>query len=150
MVAYYFGGGGDLWAEIQWTAWLFDGGVPLMLAYPAAILIMIRYAVRVAIESRSRTTAAWAAVVAGYDLGALALTFSYQAFMSSAGIEFWLLNATLVQAAAQNMASDATVVPANDPSAPVQLEHPSGQGLLGKVPLRPGAPSLGHFLTRRS
>src|SRR5207248_2584901 len=38
MMYAYFGANpdpasGPLWAEIQWTGWLYDGGLPLMLAY---------------------------------------------------------------------------------------------------------------------
>jgi hypothetical protein len=99
MISYYFGGTSDLWAEIQWTAWLYDGGLPLLFVYPLAIVMMIRHSVQVALRSRSPTLEVWGAVVAGYNLGALALTFSYQAFMSTTGIEFWLINAALIQAA---------------------------------------------------
>src|SRR5256884_9502208 len=43
MASYYFGGSNSaaqslgLWAEIQLTGWIFDGGIPLMLAYSAAV-----------------------------------------------------------------------------------------------------------------
>jgi len=102
MISYYFGGPGDLWAEIMWTGWLYDGGLPLIFAYPIAILFLLRYSVRVAITSKSPTLEIWSAVVAGYSVGALALTFSYQVFMSTSGIEFWLINAALIQAASRD------------------------------------------------
>ena len=43
MMFYYFGDQGNtknpgLWAEIQWTGWLFDGGVALVLLYTLAIV----------------------------------------------------------------------------------------------------------------
>jgi hypothetical protein len=42
-------------------------------------------------------------VVAGYNLGTIALTFSYHAFMSTTGIEFWVLNAALIQVGATHL-----------------------------------------------
>jgi hypothetical protein len=41
--------------------------------------------------------ATWAAIVTAYGVGALASCFSYPLFMSTAGLEFWLLNAALLQ-----------------------------------------------------
>jgi len=101
MVNQYFARGGDaLWAEIQWTAWLFDGGVLLMLAYSITVLVAVYLGVRIALRHWSSTGLdAWGGVVAGYNVGALALTFSCPLFMSTAGMEFWLINATLLHVA---------------------------------------------------
>jgi hypothetical protein len=149
MVGFYFGGGGDLWAELQWTAWLFDGGLPLMLLYPVAIIVMIRHAIKLALAKKSPRLEVWAAVVAGYNLGALALTFSYQAFMSAAGAEFWLINAALVQAGAGLDRSDESGTAPGASGLPVQLKDLPREDLLGKVSLHPSSPSLGHPLSRR-
>lgn len=106
MMSVYFGGGaaaegGALYAEVQWTGWLYDGGVLLMLAYAAAVLLAFRAAWRIARAPASRDDGLWlwAAVLVAYDLGALALTFSYPVFMSQGGLEFWFLNAALYAAA---------------------------------------------------
>ena len=107
MIFGYFGGnstedGGPIWVEIQWTGWLLDGGLPLIVAYVAAIAAALWFAFRVATR---RVAAAvdglwlWGIVLVGYDLGALALTFNYPLFVSSMGLEFWLLNAALFTAA---------------------------------------------------
>jgi len=116
MVAYYFGGTGDLWAEIQWTGWLYDGGLAMLIAYPVAILLLLRYAVQVALKTKNPTLEVWAAVVAGYDVGTLALTFSYQVFMSTSGIEFWLINAALIQAVAFDRMREREGSPAAQPA----------------------------------
>ena len=47
MMFYYFGDPGNtknpgLWAEIQWTGWLYDGGVALVLLYTFAIALAFR------------------------------------------------------------------------------------------------------------
>jgi hypothetical protein len=97
----YFGDNSDpsrppLWVEIQWTAWVFDGGVPVMVLYPLALLLTAFWAFRLALQRDDRGEFwLWGSIIFAYDLGAIALTFSYPFFMSQAGMEFWLLNAAL-------------------------------------------------------
>jgi hypothetical protein len=101
MASAYFGSRGDpssppLWAEIQWTAWVFDGGVLVMLLYPLALLVTTFWAFRLALRRQDDGEFwLWGTIIFAYDLGAIALTFSYPFFMSQAGMEFWLLNAAL-------------------------------------------------------
>lgn len=103
MMNNYFGNNTDpersaIWVEIQWTAWLLDGGVLLILAYVAAMLTALWTAWGVA---QRRTTgpegdfALWGAMLVAYNIGALAWTFTFPLFMSQNGLEFWLLNAAL-------------------------------------------------------
>jgi hypothetical protein len=104
MMNTYFGDHGDperppIWVEIQCTGWLLDGGVPLVLAYVAAILIACRTAYRIAIRAPAQSLAMWGALIFAYDVGAVALTFNYPLFIGQGGMEFWLLNATLFAAA---------------------------------------------------
>lgn len=101
MVNQYFGASErSLWVEIQWTAWLYDGGVALMFAYPCAIALVVWHAFQLAFRKTTPLLDNWVCVVGGYCVGAVALTFSYAIFMSASGIEFWLMNAVLIQAAA--------------------------------------------------
>jgi hypothetical protein len=101
-VSGYFGSQPEraLFAEIQWLGWIFDGGLPLLLAYPTAVFLVIWNAARLALSKTTPGLEGWATVIAGYNLGALALTFSYPIFVSSIGLEFWLVNAALIQAQA--------------------------------------------------
>jgi len=105
MVNYYFGEmTGYLYVEIQWTGWLFDGGVPLILLYVAALLITTWGCVRVALGragASAESLSIWGAVLVAYNVGTLALTFNYVVFTGTAGVEFWLLNVALL-CAAQN------------------------------------------------
>ena len=103
----YFGDNSDpeypsLWAEIQWTAWVYDGGFLVLVLYPMGMLAALWWVFRVA--RRKDDTAdefwLWGSVIFAYNLGALALTFSYAFFMSQTGMEFWLLNAALFGAMA--------------------------------------------------
>lgn len=102
MMNHYFGSSGDpassaLWAEIQWTGWIFDGGIPLALAYALALGLTLLFAVRVALRRPTERDDVWlwATILAGYNLGTIAMTFSYPVFVSQTGMEFWLLNALL-------------------------------------------------------
>lgn len=103
MLRFYFGRDGDiesrpLWAEIQWTGWLYDGGIPLIVAYSAALLVTLLYAARLAMAKLREEQIQlwiWAAVVFAYDVGTLALTFSYPVFIGQLGLEFWVINSSL-------------------------------------------------------
>jgi hypothetical protein len=99
MMYYYFAdktdaARGEVWAEIQWTGWLLDGGAPLIVLFCAALLAAFWVAGRAAM-SRSEAIGAFGAMVFAYDVGALAMTFNYPIFISQSGMEFWVLNACL-------------------------------------------------------
>jgi len=111
MVCAYFGdpynsASPPLWAEIQWTTWLYDGGVPLMFvsvgALVTAFLTAVRAAKRVQ-DPRARDMYKWAGLLTGYTVGMIALTFSGCPFSSTPGIDFWLLNAAVFAAGQQVM-----------------------------------------------
>jgi hypothetical protein len=99
MMNTYFGSAAKgIWVEIQWTGWLLDGGLPLILAYLAAIALTIHHTFRVALARDGNPTASWAPLVAAYSVGLLALTFNSTPFIGTPGIEFWLINAAFFQA----------------------------------------------------
>jgi hypothetical protein len=100
-----------LYAEIQPTGWVFDGGLPLLLAGYAATVGALVIAVRLALRSRSQAVADMAAVVAAFDLGVLATTFGYAVFVSQTGLLFWLLNGALFAAAGRTAPSPPPVRP---------------------------------------
>jgi hypothetical protein len=104
MVMNYFGDptnplSSPIWVEIQWTGWVLDGGVPLVLAYVAALGLAVWTSFRVALHHRDRWLAGWAMLIVAYDVGAIAVTFNSTPFIGQGGLEFWLLNATLFAAA---------------------------------------------------
>jgi hypothetical protein len=97
-------GCGPLWAEIQWTEWLYNGGVPLMLLFAGALLVAFRTAIDLAgrVDDRpGRDLYKWATVMVGYTVGMIALTFTGCPFSSTAGVDFWLLNAVVFAASEQ-------------------------------------------------
>ncbi|MEI9939924.1 MAG: hypothetical protein WDO69_22110 [Pseudomonadota bacterium] len=103
MVYAYFGNGAEsLWAELQWTAWLFDGGVPLVLLYLTAILLATWGCQKVAlgrIADADPSLSLWGAVIVAYNVGAIAICFNFPLFASTGGVEFWLLNMAVLSAA---------------------------------------------------
>jgi hypothetical protein len=103
MMNLYFGDNSDperacLWAELQWTGWILDGGAPLLLAYVAALALACRTALQIAFLRNAGTLWIWGGVLLAYNLGAFAVTFSYSFFVGQGGLEFWLLNAVLFAA----------------------------------------------------
>ncbi len=100
----YFGNNSNpvtrsLYVEIQWTGWLFDGGVPLIIAYAVALLLTCREVWAIATDQRFAEMNLWAGLIFAYNVGALAITFNYPLFISQGGMEFWLLNTALFVAA---------------------------------------------------
>ena len=103
MVHAYFGNVTDaLWVEIQWTGWLFDGGLPMIFLYLAAILIASWGCLKIAlgrVGASEPSLSLWASVIVAYNVGALATCFNFPLFGSTGGVEFWLLNMTVLAAA---------------------------------------------------
>jgi hypothetical protein len=105
MVHAYFGNAADpLWVEIQWTAWLFDGGVAMICLYMTAIFIASWACLKIAlgrIGSTEPSLSLWGAVLVAYNVGGVAICFNYALFGGTGGVEFWLLNMAVI-CAAQN------------------------------------------------
>jgi hypothetical protein len=118
MMNYYFGdpdlpNSTALWAEIQWTSWAYDGGVPLIAAYTLAMLMALWQALRLGRSRRNGDIGLWAAVIFAFNIGCVAVTFNYPLFMGQTGLDFWLLNAALVAAAqAEHRRPAPTALPA--------------------------------------
>jgi hypothetical protein len=103
MMNYYFGDNTNpatagMWVEEQWTAWLVDGGIPLIIAYVLAIFFAFRTAFKIALSPTEPELAFFAIIICGYDVGAFASSFGYPYFTGQDGLEFWLLNAALFAA----------------------------------------------------
>lgn len=88
-----------IWVEIQWTAWLLDGGILLIIAYVAAILIACYTTDKIAINRNLEDFRLWGGLILSYNVGAIATCFNYPLFISEGGMEFWLLNTALFVAA---------------------------------------------------
>jgi hypothetical protein len=88
-----------IWVEIQWTGWLLDGGIPLLVVYPVAVGMACWFSLRVACSRLPGGMPLWGALVLALNVGTVAITFNYPIFMSQGGMEFWMLNTALFAAA---------------------------------------------------
>jgi hypothetical protein len=107
MMNTYFGDSREsTYVEIQWTGWLIDGGIPLILAYSLALLAAVFFAWKTAM-SQNEGVWIWGAIMLSYNIAAVAITFNYPFFMSQTGLELWLLNAALFATTASLRANNA-------------------------------------------
>lgn len=83
-----------LWAEIQLTGWLYDGGVLLWICYAAAVGSATYHAYRIAGESRTQLSDL-AAMVLSVQVLVIGLCFTGPVFNTQMGIVFWLLSASV-------------------------------------------------------
>jgi hypothetical protein len=103
MMYYYFGGEDitrpPLYAELQLTGWIFDGGLPLLAAYLGLLIAALWSVYRVILDYKDAQLTTWAIFILSYDIGLVGLVFSYPLFVGQLGLEFWLFNAALLTAA---------------------------------------------------
>lgn len=92
---------GPIWVEIQWTGWLLDGGVPLVIAYTVALGVIFVTACRLALSRWNGELWIWAALVVALNLGGFAATFNFPFYLSQGGMELLVLNGALYSAAMQ-------------------------------------------------
>ena len=102
-----FGDGKDdpIWVEVMIPAWVVDGGLPLLLLYPIALMMAMFDSIRIAIRSKDRELRYWAAVVVAMNAGVIATCFSFVSFLAPIGLPFWLFAAALHSADARVTAS---------------------------------------------
>jgi len=107
MMRHYFGDAGNLnsppiWAEVQWPAWILDGGFILLLLYTAALLVSLREAALLVRRGRSEEVWSLAALVLAVNAGTVALAFGFTPFTTQHGLQYWLLSGALLGAASQD------------------------------------------------
>lgn len=106
MAALYFGQFTNLitplWAEIQFTGWMIDGGVLLIALYCGALIVTGITQWRVAMISRNPRLAVCAAAVLSANLGIAALIFSFTPFVTQIGLQYWFLAGALHGVASAN------------------------------------------------
>jgi len=96
MSAYFWeeGGPAPLHAEVQWTGWVFDGGLPLLVVYFGMLVTTLSYGWRVATSSAGPYWS-WAVILFALNCGIAALTLNSPVFASQAGLDFCLFNGVL-------------------------------------------------------
>jgi hypothetical protein len=106
MAAAYFGNftqlATPLWAEIQFTGWMIDGGVLMIALYCGALIVTAFTQWRVAmLENHPRLNTCAAAVLSA-NLGTAVLIFSFTPFVTQIGIQYWFLAGALHGVAASH------------------------------------------------
>jgi hypothetical protein len=98
MAAGYFGTGSasqSLWAEIQFTGWMIDGGVLMIALYLGALIVTAFAQYRVAIALHFSRLAQCGAVILAAGCGTAAMIFSFTPFVTQVGIQYWFLAGAL-------------------------------------------------------
>jgi hypothetical protein len=144
MMNRYFGrdkgnGYGVLWAEIQWTAWVYDGGWVMVIVYPLAILMAMWTSLKIGLDRFNGAMGLWGAILFAYNMAALAILFSYPLFMSQSGLEFWVLNGLLFAAAQVYGRSLRAVVPVGFEQVPLLWRPGAGNPGGGNPAVAPRA-----------
>lgn len=96
MTKYYFGGAArmessDVFAEVQPSAWVLDGGVFLLAFYLLALVGTVVYDWKLVRSLADPSDRLWTAAVVAANFGTLALVFTFVPFGTTAGIQFWFL-----------------------------------------------------------
>jgi hypothetical protein len=90
----------EVWAEVQPTVWLLDGGLFLLGLYSLALIVTALYTWRLSLQLANPTDRLWASTVAAVNIGTLALVFSFVPFVTQVGIQYWFLEGALLGAMA--------------------------------------------------
>jgi len=99
MLSAYFGEDGPrsrgLFAEVQPTAWVLDGGLPLVLLYSLVLIVTLvgdLGLIRSLADPEDRLVAT---IVIAANIGTLGLVFTFIPFGTVAGMQFWFLEGML-------------------------------------------------------
>ena len=99
MAAAYFGNftrlSTPLWAEIQFTGWMIDGGVLMIALYCGALVVTGLTQWKVAMMKQYPRLNTCAAAVLSANLGTAVLIFSFTPFVTQIGIQYWFLAGAL-------------------------------------------------------
>jgi len=111
MVANYFGSADPnsppIWAEIQFTGWMVDGGIVMVAIYLGAIAATTVSQWRVAQATQQPRVAVCGAVVLASGLGPAIMILSFTPFVAQVGIQYWFLAGALHGVASRSGIRDA-------------------------------------------
>jgi hypothetical protein len=111
MTAGYFGSADaripPLWAEIQFTGWMIDGGVLMIALYLGALVTTARSQFTLARIAQHPRLATCAAVVLAAGVGPAAMIISFTPFVAQIGIQYWFLAGALHGVACRYGVQDA-------------------------------------------
>jgi hypothetical protein len=100
MMRHYFGDEDNdrspmIWAEIQWPAWVLDGGIVLLVLYNLALILETMQEYRICRRHHDPTVRANGAIIFAVNAGAIALVFGFTPFTTQVGMQYWFLAGVL-------------------------------------------------------
>jgi hypothetical protein len=99
MAAGYFGSNNPnstpIWAEIQFTGWMIDGGVLMVFVYLGALATTTMSQWRIAQATQFPRLAVCGAVILAAGLGPAIMIISFTPFVAQIGIQYWFLAGAL-------------------------------------------------------
>jgi hypothetical protein len=99
MASAYFGSSSPtsagIWAEIQFTGWMIDGGVLMIVVYLGALATTTITQWRIAQATQYPRLAICAAVILAAGLGPAIMIISFTPFVAQIGIQYWFLAGAL-------------------------------------------------------
>ena len=106
MAALYFGSftplAQSIWAEIQFTGWVIDGGVLMVALYCGALAVAAMTQWQLITKRESPRLAQCAAVIFSANLSTAAMIFTFTPFVTQLGIQYWFLAGALHGVAARH------------------------------------------------
>ena len=99
MASLYFGSSNPnspaIWAEIQFTGWMIDGGALMVAIYLGALAAVTLSQYRLALMTQYPRLAVCAAVILAAGLGPAIIILSFTPFVAQIGIQYWFLAGAL-------------------------------------------------------
>jgi hypothetical protein len=100
MMRHYFGDPSNpysplIFAELQFIAWILDGGFVLPVLYCGALLVTAGHEFRIARLVTGDAQWSWVAAAIAVNAGTVALVFAFTPFTTQTGLQFWVLAGAL-------------------------------------------------------
>jgi hypothetical protein len=84
-----------IWAEIQFTGWMIDGGLLMIALYLGALAAATLSQWRLALDLRYPRLSVCAAVILAANIGPAVMIVSFTPFVTQVGIQYWFLAGAL-------------------------------------------------------
>jgi hypothetical protein len=85
----------SIWAEIQFTGWMIDGGVLMIAIYMGALITTTLSQWKIAKDTHYPRLSVCAAVILAANLGPAIMIISFTPFVTQVGIQYWFLAGVL-------------------------------------------------------
>ena len=84
-----------IWAELQFPAWILDGGIVLAFLYSLALLVTALYELKISKAANSPSLRLVTPTIVAANMGVIALVLGFTPFTSQFGMQYWFLAGAL-------------------------------------------------------